>query len=108
MKKKFLITFLCLGVLSSAQFKDNAFDNESSKLNQDKVQDLNTAEANQNATFEEEQGSPASAGPVGGEQPEGPGNPGNPVPINGLVPLLFLSGLTLIFYYQRKSKKINI
>ena len=103
MKKYLLLTYLCLGVLSYAQFKDNAFDNEHSKLNQQNSQELSATEINQGNTFDQEQ----SAVPQGGEQPEGPGNPGEPVPINGVVPILILSGLSLIFYYQRKNRKIN-
>jgi len=87
--------------MSFAQFKENAFDNEHSKVNQENA-------ANQNSTFEAEQSS-ASALPPGGEQPENPGNPGDPpVPINGLIPILLLSGLVLVVYYQRKNNKINI
>lgn len=87
--------------MSFAQFKENAFDNnEHSKVNQENA-------ANQNSTFEAEQSS-ASALPPGGEQPENPGNPGEPVPINGVIPILLLSGLALAVYYQRKNNKINI
>ena len=99
MKKYLTFIYLGLSVMSFAQFKENAFDNEHSRTDQEKTA--------QSSTFETDQSS-ASALPPGGEQPENPGNPGEPVPIKGLVPILLLSGVALAVYYQRKNNKINI
>lgn len=83
MKKYLTLIYLGLSVMSLAQFRENAFDNEHSRIDQE-----NTA---QSSTFETDQSS-ASALPPGDEQPENPGNPGEPVPITGLTPILLLSG----------------
>ncbi|UQB68747.1 hypothetical protein [Epilithonimonas zeae] len=100
MRKYLILIYLSLSVMSFAQFKENAFDNEQSKVSQENA-------VNQTSAFEEEP-TTASALPPGGEQPEGPGNPGEPVPINGFVPVLLLTGIMLAIYYQRKKNKINI
>ena len=100
MRKYLILIYLSLSIMSFAQFKENAFDNEQSKVSQENA-------VNQTSAFEEEP-TTASALPPGGEQPEGPGNPGEPVPINGFVPVLLLTGIMLAIYYQRKKNKINI
>ena len=91
---------MSFSVMSLAQFKENAFDNESSKMTQENA-------ISQESAFEDQQAS-ASALPPGGDQPEAPGNPGEPVPINGLIPVLIISGIALVVYYKRKNNKINI
>ncbi len=86
--------------MSFAQFQENTFDNEQTKMARETA-------VTQSATFEEDQ-TTASALPPVGDQPEAPGNPGEPVPINGALPVLILTAVTLVFYYKRKKNKINI
>lgn len=102
--------------MSLAQFKaESEFDNNNQiqsheRSRQTGVDQYDPAKAqtapDNSFGAEEQQGS--GLVPNGGEHPEGPGNPGEPVPIDGLIPILLLGGLSLIFYYQRKNKKINI
>lgn len=87
-------------MMSFAQFQENVFDNEQSKMTREN-------DVTQSTAFEEDQ-TTASALPPGSDQPEAPGNPGEPVPINGAIPVLILTAVVLVFYYKRKKNKINI
>jgi len=92
--------------MSFAQFQDNAF--EQNKPTVQKQSDINSS-AEANGTFDSARESQSSLGVPGpGDHEEGPGNPGEPVPIDGLVPLLLIAGLSFIVYFERKNKKINI
>jgi hypothetical protein len=99
MKKYLALIYLSLSVMSFAQFKDNVFDQEQSKVEQRQSQDQSAqVEAyDPNGEYSDEN-----------VESIGPGNPGEPAPIDGMVPFLLLVGLGLIFYYQRKNKKISI
>ncbi len=99
MKKYLALIYLSLSVMSLAQFKDNVFDQDQSKVEQKQSQDQSA----QVGTYDPN-------GEYSDENVEsiGPGNPGEPAPIDGFVPVLLLVGFGLIFYYQRKNKKISI
>ncbi|WDF48307.1 hypothetical protein PQ459_07460 [Chryseobacterium sp. KACC 21268] len=90
--------------MSFAQFTDNVFDQNQSTSGASKTE-ANPGTYNPNET---EQTSSSIGVPGPGDHEEAPGNPGEPVPINGYIPVLLLAGLTLIIYYQKKNKKINI
>ena len=99
--------------MASAQLHTgNVFEGNQAESNQQQSLDLNNtreaAQATPNNFPENEAGQTSSVGPVGGEHPEGPGNPGEPVPIDGYLPLLLLSGAVLVFYSLKRNKKINI
>ncbi|WP_027385131.1 hypothetical protein [Epilithonimonas caeni] len=102
MKKYLALIYLSVSVMSLAQFKDNVFDSEQSKTEQN-TQDIETQKQSAN-TFD----SNVEQSPNDTTQSLGPGNPGEPVPIDGYLPLLLISSLGLVFYYQRKNKKVNI
>lgn len=90
--------------MSLAQFKDNVFDQEQSKVGNESSRDLNaTAQSESVQTFDPN--TDTSDSPT---ESIGPGNPGEPVPIDGYLPFLLIGSLGLVFYYQRKNKKINI
>lgn len=96
--------------MSFAQFKENVFDQNQVPAEQQNSPNLNAAqqaEATPVLAPDGEASESAMGVPGPGDQEEGPGNPGEPVPINGYIPVLLLSGLALIFYSQ-KNKKINI
>lgn len=99
--------------MSLAQFKaESEFDNNNQIQSHERSRqtgvDQYDAQIAPDKTFGAEEQQSSGLVPSGGEHPEGPGNPGEPVPIDGLIPILLLSGLSLIFCYQRKNKKINI
>lgn len=96
--------------MSFAQFKENVFDQNQVPAEQQNSPNLNAAQQAEAAPVlapDGEASESAMGVPGPGDQEEGPGNPGEPVPINGYIPVLLLSGLALIFYSQR-NKKINI
>ena len=99
------LTIICIAIsaMSFAQFQDNVFEQEKSTSTQQT--DLNATAKTDDGTAEGNQSSFGVPGP--GEQEEGPGNPGEPVPVDGYIPLLLLSGLFLMVYYQTKKRKIN-
>lgn len=107
MKKYLTLIYITLSVMTFAQFQDNVFEKDRTVQQQSELS--NSAQVESNGSAEE--GNPSSFGngmPDPGDQEEGPGNPGEPVPIDGYVPLLIIGGLTLMVYYQRRNKKINI
>ena len=96
MRKYFTLLYVTFSVMSFAQFQDNVFDNN----NKSTVNQQSTAEADQSASL----GVPAP-----GEHEEGPGNPGAPtVPIDDYLPMLIIIGLSLIIFYEKRLRKINI
>ncbi|MNL07504.1 hypothetical protein D3C87_1281810 [compost metagenome] len=103
MKKYLLLIYLAISAMSFAQFQDNVFDKDKGVAQPNATVQAEDAES---TTGESSYGS----FPDPGDQEEGPGNPGpDPVPVDSLVPVLLISGLSLIiFYYQRKNRKINI
>jgi len=99
MKKYLALIYLSLSVMSFAQYKDNVFDQDQSKVEQRQAQDQNAQVGAYDPNGESSDGNVESIGP---------GNPGEPAPIDGLLPFLLMAGFGLIFYYQRKNIKINI
>ena len=97
--------------MSFAQFKENVFDQDQVPAEQQNSSTLGTAQQSEAGSVLGPDGEASSESAMGipgpGDQEEGPGNPGEPVPIDGYVPVLLLSGLALVFYSQR-NKKINI
>lgn len=97
--------------MSFAQFKENVFDQDQVPAEQQNSPSLGTAQQTEAGPVLGPDGEVSSESAMGvpgpGDQEEGPGNPGEPVPIDGYVPVLLLSGLALIFYSQR-NKKVNI
>lgn len=103
--------------MSFAQFTDgNVFDQEQTTTTNQQPQTgspneapeaQTAADTNMYVPAEDSQTSSSLVGNGPGEHEEGPGNPGEPVPINDYIPLLILGGLALMFYYHRKSTKIN-
>ena len=88
--------------MSFAQFKDNVFDQNKPSTS------AQTADSQSAFGAEDETTNNTSSGvPSPGEHEEGPGNPG-PVPIDGSLTFLLLTGFVLILYFQHKNKKINI
>lgn len=109
MKKYFTLICITIGILSFAQFTENVFAQDQATADQQALDKIpNEAEATQTFTPVEEEQSSLIGAPGPGDQEEGPGNPGNPVPINGYIPVLLAGALSLIIYYQRKNRKINI
>lgn len=99
MRKYLSLLFIAISFVSFAQFQDNVFEQDKSATLQ---QETSTG-------TQDEGGQSSSLVPGPGEQEEGPGTPGEePVPIDGFLPFLFLTGLFFIIYYKGKSKKINI
>ncbi len=95
--------------MSLAQFHDNVFEQNSTDNVQSQSNAASAAQTEANGTDAPASGSQSSFGVPGpGEQEEGPGNPGEPVPIDGFLPFLLFAGLSLIVYYEKKNKKINI
>lgn len=82
--------------MAGAQFKENTFDQQSDQNMHTNSDDDNTFENGQSST----------GVPVGGEHEEGPGNPGEAVPINGVVPVLLLTGMALLAYFYKKNKSL--
>ncbi|WP_072998094.1 hypothetical protein [Epilithonimonas mollis] len=100
MKRYLTLLYISLSAMCFAQYQNNVFEKDQAKNDQQ-----STVSGNDN-TFDSQQS--AKGVPDGGEQEEGPGNPGDPVPINRLVPVLLLSGVVLVIYYQRNNSKINV
>ncbi|SMP94837.1 hypothetical protein SAMN05421679_106155 [Epilithonimonas pallida] len=116
MRKYLSIICITLSVICLAQFRaENEFDNNN-QIQSNEQQSNHNVDPNDptqvqsapNNTFNENEEQNSNLVPNGGEHPEGPGNPGEPVPINSLIPVLLLSGMSLMIYYQRKNKKTNI
>ncbi|WP_312765047.1 hypothetical protein [Epilithonimonas sp.] len=104
MKKYLALIYLSLSVMSLAQFKDNVFNQEQSKVETQPSRNLNAAAQGESVQpFDSNTG--ASDTPT---ESLGPGNPGEPVPIDGYVPLLLIGSLGLMVYYHRRNKRINI
>lgn len=101
MKKYLLIIFVAYSAMGFAQFQDNVFE-------KDKAVVQPSAQSASEETASDSQASSFGSVPDPGDQEEGPGNPGEPVPIDDYIPALLLGGLTLVIYYQRRNKKINI
>lgn len=97
MRKNLTVIFISLSLMSFAQFEDNVFQKAQSATVQEDTSENNTFDSQSKTGV-----------PIGDEQEEGPGNPGEPVPVDGLVPILLLSSILLIVYYQKKYRKINI
>jgi len=109
MKKYFTLLYITASVMCFAQFQDNAFEQNNSATLQHQSDANSSAQAGTNGTDTPSGGSQSSFGVPGpGEQEEGPGNPGEPVPINGYIPLLLITGFAFIIYRERKNKKVNI
>lgn len=100
MKKYLLIFFVACSAMSFAQFQDNVFEKDKTVVQSD-------AQSASEATASDSQSSFGRI-PDPGDQEEGPGNPGEPVPVDAYIPSLLLVGLSLVVYYQRKNRKINI
>lgn len=99
MRKYLSLLFITISFVSFAQFQDNVFEQDKST----------TLQQETSIGIQDEGGQSSSLVPGPGEQEEGPGNAGDePVPIDGLLPFLFLTGLVFIIYYKGKNKKINI
>ena len=96
MKKYLTLTYIGISLMAGAQFQENTFDNQSNQTVQNSSADDNTFENGQSST----------GVPVGGEHEEGPGNPGEAVPINGVVPVLLLTGMALLAYFYKKNKSL--
>jgi len=98
MRKYFTLLYVTFSVMSFAQFKDNVFEE-------------NKAAGNQQSSTEAGRSSSLGAPPAG-EQSEGigPGNPGEPepVPVDDYLPLLLIGGLSIVGYYQKRLRKIEI
>lgn len=94
MKKYLTLTYIGISLMAGAQFKENTFDNQSNQTVQNSSDDDNTFENGQSST----------GVPVGGEHEEG--NPGEAVPINGVVPVLLLTGMALLAYFYKKNKSL--
>lgn len=91
MRKYLTLICISLSLVSYAQFQDNVFEKDQAKTDQSTASDTNTFDSQSRTGV-----------PNGGEQGEGPGNPGEPVPINGLVPVLLLSGILIAVFYQKR------
>jgi len=100
MKKNFALAYLFFSVLSMAQFKDNVFDSDQSKVEQ-RSHDAELAQASDRNTFENgvEDNTNGTANK--------PGNPGEPAPIDDYVPYLLGGAVFLIAYSQRKKIKFE-
>lgn len=109
MKKYLSILYIVFSVFSFGQLRDNAFGEKANGKEISSPYDRSESTFSSNGNQNPDTNTSSLVGsPVGGEQPEGPGNPGTPVPINGFIFQLLLIGICLIFYFQRKNKKINI
>jgi len=100
MKKNFALAYLFFSVLSMAQFKDNVFDSDQSKVEQ-RTHDAELAQASDRNTF----GSGVEGNTNG--TTSRPGNPGEPAPIDDYIPYLMGGALFLIAYSQRKKIKFG-
>ncbi|MFC0344694.1 hypothetical protein [Epilithonimonas hispanica] len=99
MRKYLSLLFIAISFVSFAQFQENVFE-------QDK---LATSQHRSGADVQGDTGQSSSGTPSSDDADGGLGNPGDePVPIDGLLPFLFLTGLVFIIYYRGKHKKINI
>ena len=96
MKKYLTLIYIGISLMAGAQFKENTFDNQSNQTIQTSSADDNTFENGQSSTGVR----------VGGEHEDGPGNPGEAVPINGVVPVLLLTGMALLAYFYKKNKSL--
>lgn len=90
-----LLGSLMTGVSFSAQFDDKANDNIFKKRD---------ADSSFNNIENEDQKTSGKA--ADDDSPPAPGD--EPVPINGYIPFLLISGLVLIIYSQTKNKKFDI
>lgn len=100
MKKIFALAYLFFGVLSMAQYKDNVFDSDQSKVEQ-RSHDAELAQASDRNTFE----NGVEDNPTG--TTNRPGNPGEPAPIDDYVPYLLGGAVLLMAYSQRKKIKFE-
>lgn len=100
MKKNFALAYLFFSVLSMAQFKDNVFDSDQSKVEQ-RTHDAELAQASDRNTFEE------GAENNNDGTTSRPGNPGDPAPIDDYIPYLMGGAVILIAYSQRKKIKFE-
>ncbi|MCG2791929.1 MAG: hypothetical protein L6262_00070 [Weeksellaceae bacterium] len=111
MRKYFALLYVTFSVMSFAQFSDNVFDQD--RAGEARPAPNLTAPAPAQtiptmAPVEEVSAENSTGVPGPGQHEEGPGNPGEPVPVDAYLPLLLLSAVALIFYYQKKNRKINI
>ncbi|RRQ45324.1 hypothetical protein DTW91_10670 [Chryseobacterium sp. SC28] len=97
--------------MSFAQFSNNVFDQDRAEPEKvaPRLAEPAQAEAVPSMVPDDEVFTePSTDLPDSGELERGPSNPGETVPVNGYLPLLLLSAVALIFYYQKKNRKINI
>lgn len=100
MKKNFALAYLFFSVLSMAQFKDNVFDSDQSKVEQ-RSHDAELAQASDKNTFEN-----GVEDNTNGTTNK-PGNPGDPAPIDDYIPYLMGGAVILIAFSQRKKIKFE-
>lgn len=111
MRKYFTLLYIAFSVMSFAQFSDNVFDQDRAEPEKvaPRLAEPAQAEAVPSMVPDDEVFKESDGGVITSEDPEGrPGNPGEPVPVDAYLPLLLLSAVALIFYYQKKNRKINI
>ena len=101
MRKYLSLLFITISFVSFAQFQDNVFEQDKSAS----VQHRSGADV-QGDAGQSSSGTLSSADDNQGGPPASPGD--EPVPIDGFLPFLFLTGLVFIIYYRGKHKKINI
>lgn len=101
MRKYLSLLFITISFVSFAQFQENVFEQDKSASGEQKAR----VETRGN----DEQSSSETADSAEDDDDTPPPHPGEePVPIDGLLPFLFLTGLFFIIYYKGKNKKINI
>jgi hypothetical protein len=95
MKKYLTLIYIGISLMAGAQFKENTFDNQSNQTVQNSSDDDNTFEMDSHLLVS-----------LWEESTKKKSNPGEAVPINGVVPVLLLTGMALLAYFYKKNKSL--